>query len=63
METTLQNALLTKLKCDMVQGFLHWEPISADEVSELIANTCGKDDQSERLDVVDNLIAFRKDKK
>ena len=63
VETTLQNALLTKLNCDMVQGFLHWEPISADEISELIANTCRKDEESEGLDVVDNLIAFRKDKK
>jgi diguanylate cyclase (GGDEF)-like protein len=66
VENVLQNTLLTKLKCDMVQGFLHCKPIPADEIMTLVArNQKGdaNDDDSSRLDVVDNLIAFRKDKK
>jgi hypothetical protein len=49
-----------------VQGFLHCKPIPADEIMTLVArNQKGdaNDDDSSRLDVVDNLIAFRKDKK
>jgi diguanylate cyclase (GGDEF)-like protein len=66
VENAMQNALLAELGCDMVQGFLHCEPISADEITVLISRDhaidadCGG---SPRLDIVDNLIAFRKDKK
>jgi EAL domain-containing protein (putative c-di-GMP-specific phosphodiesterase class I) len=66
VETTVQNTLLAELKCDMVQGFLHCKPIAADEISALVTRdhkTDAGDADSSRLDVVDNLIAFRKDKK
>lgn len=66
VETTVQHTLLADLKCDMVQGFLHCKPIAADEITALVSRdheTDAGDGDSSRLDVVDNLIAFRKDKK
>jgi len=64
VESTVQNTLLAKLKCDMVQGFLHCKPITADEISALVARDHESDaGDSLRLDVVDNLLPFRKDKK
>jgi EAL domain-containing protein (putative c-di-GMP-specific phosphodiesterase class I) len=66
VETTVQNTLLADLKCDMVQGFLHCRPIAADEITALVSRdpeSGAGDGGSSRLDVVDNLVAFRKDKK
>ena len=64
VETTLQNTLLAELNCDMVQGFLHCKPIAADEITALVSRDHESDaGDSLRLDVVDNLVPFRKDKK
>jgi diguanylate cyclase (GGDEF)-like protein len=66
VESKVQNTLLAELKCDMVQGFLHCEPMAAIEISRLLARIRVADDgdaDSARLDIVDNLIPFRKDKK
>jgi diguanylate cyclase (GGDEF)-like protein len=66
VESVVQNTLLTELKCDMVQGFLHCKPLPGNEIPALIARDQKHDAEegdSARLDVVDNLIAFRKDKK
>ena len=58
---------MKELKCDMVQGFLHSKAMPAEDISALIVRERelkdGRRKSSRTTDVVDNLIAFRKDKK
>ncbi len=66
VESVVQTTLLKELKCDMVQGFLHSKAMPAEDISAVIVRERelknGKS-KSTRVDVVNNLVAFRKDKK
>lgn len=41
VETPEQRAFLESHRCDMLQGFLFSEPLPADQLTQLLAKTCG----------------------
>ena len=38
VETSEQDALLSELRCDMVQGFYYCKPVTVDNIKHLTAN-------------------------